>query len=68
MAENHHDESVRESKINPAYVRIRGIYKDVCKARIINEEYRLRPNALITLALAPEIVNPDHARTYLANV
>jgi len=49
-------------------VRIRGIYKDVCKARIINEEYRLRPNALITLALAPEIVNPDHARTYLANV
>lgn len=53
MAENNHDESMKESKINPAYVRIRGIYKDVCKARIINEEYRLRPNALITLALAP---------------
>ncbi len=38
------------------------------KAKIINEEYRLRPNALITLALAPEIVTPEHARAYLANV
>jgi len=52
-AESQNIDPPRESKINSSYVRLRGIYKDVCKARIINEEYRLRPNALITLALAP---------------
>lgn len=51
--ESHSEESKSHSKINPSYVRLRGIYKDVNRARIINEEYRLRPNALITLALAP---------------
>lgn len=29
------------------------MYKDVVSSSIASEEYRLRPNALITLALAP---------------
>lgn len=47
---------------------VTGIYKDVVNAVISHEEYRFRPNALITLAVAPELCEPHHAKTYLRKV
>ena len=50
------------------YVKIKGMFKDVVRSQTASEEYRLRPNALIALALAPELVNPAHAKRYLSLV
>jgi len=43
----------KHPSIEDNLVKIKGIFKDVVKSQIASEEYRLRPNALITLALAP---------------
>ena len=48
----------RHQSVEEKYVKLKGMYKDVVKSSIASEEYRLRPNALITLALAPELVTP----------
>ena len=44
------------------------MYKDVTNSPIVEEEYRLRPNALIAISLAPELFDKKHALSYLANV
>ena len=43
------------------------IYKDLVFSppSIFYEQFRLRPNALVALALTPEILEPDHALDYL---
>lgn len=32
------------------------------------DEERFRPNALITLAVSPELCNPEHAKSYIRKV
>ncbi len=47
---------------------VRGIYKDLSHAPYHFSELRFRPNALITLAVSPELCEPAHARTYIHKV
>uniref|UniRef100_A0A5S6R4Q9 Glycogen debranching enzyme n=1 Tax=Trichuris muris TaxID=70415 RepID=A0A5S6R4Q9_TRIMR len=46
---------------DPKLVNVRGIYKDTYKAEQPWEDYRLRPNFLVAVTLAPELFNLDHA-------
>jgi glycogen debranching enzyme len=56
---------MRETKSDE---HITGVYKDVVNASLKYEEFRFRPNALITLAVAPDLCEPHHAKTYLRKV
>lgn len=51
-------------------VRYQGIYKDLVMPpeRVAYEEFRLRPNALVALALAPQLFDPAHALNYISIV
>eukprot|EP00842_Homolaphlyctis_polyrhiza_P003324 jgi/Hompol1/3993/HPOL_000689-RA len=49
----------------PELVNRRGIYKDVFASSIPYLDYQLRPNMCIAMATAPELFDPDHARTAL---
>jgi glycogen debranching enzyme len=46
-------------------VNRRGIYKDVYGSNENWHDYQFRPNQCVAMALAPELFNPDHARTAL---
>ena len=46
----------------------REIYKDTVGASEEWQDYQLRPNFVIALALAPELFDPDHARRALETV
>ncbi|KAI9673838.1 MAG: hypothetical protein M1829_003956 [Trizodia sp. TS-e1964] len=47
--------------VNPKTVNRRGIYKDLYRSGKEYEDYQLRPNFPIAMAVAPQIFNPDHA-------
>ncbi|CCE64830.1 hypothetical protein TPHA_0I03290 [Tetrapisispora phaffii CBS 4417] len=42
-------------------VNRRGIYKDLCGSGKPFEDYQLRPNQFIAMAVAPELFSPEHA-------
>ncbi|CDW52751.1 glycogen debranching enzyme [Trichuris trichiura] len=46
-------------------INVRGIYKDTYKSSLPWDDYRLRPNFPIAIALAPEMFNLDHAEIAL---
>lgn len=58
----------KHPSIEDSNVKIKGIFKDVVKSHIPSEEYRFRPNAIIALALTPELVEVEHAQRYLSLV
>lgn len=49
-------------------VYIRGIYKDLVGSPLRYDEERFRPNALIAMAVAPDLFVKDHAISYLRKV
>ena len=51
-------------------VKYPGIFRDVINTseELSYERDRLRPNGLITMALAPELFTPKHALAYLKNI
>lgn len=63
-----HDKQQAHYTIKPHMVRIRGMYKDVVFSPIESEEYRLRPNVLVAMSLAPELFTKENARSYLSLV
>jgi glycogen debranching enzyme len=50
-----HDKQNAHYTIKASMVRVRGMYKDVVFSPIESEEYRLRPNVLVAMTLAPEL-------------
>jgi glycogen debranching enzyme len=57
-------------EIKDNYAKYLNIYKDVVGSPpgLEFEEARLRPNALVALALTPELFTPEHALDYLSTV
>jgi glycogen debranching enzyme len=55
------------SKESP-HINKREIYKDTLNSSIPWADYQLRPNFLIALSLAPQMINPEHARKALAQI
>ncbi|KAJ3192406.1 hypothetical protein HK101_006611 [Irineochytrium annulatum] len=49
----------------PELVNRRGIYKDSMGATQSFADYQLRPNFCVALTVAPEMIDPDHARAAL---
>ncbi|KHN98954.1 glycogen debranching enzyme [Metarhizium album ARSEF 1941] len=47
--------------VNPAVVNRRGIYKDLYRSGKEYEDYQLRANFPIAMAVAPSLFDPDHA-------
>ena len=52
------DESSNESK----HINKRNIYKDTLNSSVPWTDYQLRPNFLIALTLAPQMINKEHAK------
>ncbi len=51
-----------EYDVNPSIINRRGIYKDLYRSGKEYEDYQLRPNFPVAMAVAPDLFNPDHAR------
>jgi glycogen debranching enzyme len=51
--------------LKPSFVKKRGIYKDVYKGSVEKNDYQLRPNACIAIALAPELFVKKNAFIYI---
>ncbi|KAL1895883.1 bifunctional 4-alpha-glucanotransferase/amylo-alpha-1,6-glucosidase [Sporothrix stenoceras] len=47
--------------VNPSVVNRRGIYKDLYKSGKEYEDYQLRPNFAITMTVAPDLFDANHA-------
>ncbi|RDL40032.1 putative Glycogen debranching enzyme [Venustampulla echinocandica] len=47
--------------VNPKIINRRGVYKDLYKSGKEYEDYQLRPNFTIAMAVAPDIFNDTHA-------
>lgn len=56
--DQHHD-------VNPKVVNRRGVYKDVYKSGKEFEDYQLRCNVAIAMLVAPELFDPDHAKSHV---
>ncbi len=51
--------------VNPKLVARMGIYKDVVDCSDEASDYKLRPNFVIAMAVAPEMFAKDHAQLAL---
>lgn len=47
--------------VNPAIINRRGIYKDLYRSGKEYEDYQLRPNFPVAMAVAPDLFDPEHA-------
>jgi len=52
----------------PTVINKRGIYKDVYRSSKLYREYQLRPNFTITMCVAPDLFNKEHALQALSVV
>ncbi|EPS42255.1 hypothetical protein H072_3786 [Dactylellina haptotyla CBS 200.50] len=48
-------------EINPKVINRRGVYKDLYRSGKEYEDYQLRPNFSIAMAVAPDLFDPNHA-------
>jgi glycogen debranching enzyme len=54
--------------VDSKYAFVYGIYKDTIKSQDPKSEYKLRPNACIAIAVAPELFSVNRAYRYLRHV
>jgi len=47
--------------VNPKIINRRGIYKDLYRSGKEYEDYQLRPNFPVAMAVAPDLFDPEHA-------
>ena len=60
------EDDFHKYKIESEFVTTKGIFKDTYSQT--KKDYKLRPNALIAMALTPKLFAPDHIKYYLQKV
>jgi glycogen debranching enzyme len=59
---------VDQSSTESRHINKRNIYKDTYKSSLEWPDYQFRPNFLVALALAPQMINKEHAKLALEQV